>query len=375
MPISLRPALRVVALLILGLLLSTSSVAATMPIRGSASISDPPVPTPTPTIMTTPSPAPQVMSASAVDPAAEPVANTTTRPKPSPRPYSNPAGQPAPTATSTPSASGTPDASPTATTPAGPPRLDDSVLRWLPEIITAAGATGVPPELIAAIMRVESQGNPNIISPAGARGLMQIMPDELSAQGISFDARHDPATNIMAGAVILLQRSGSGWDGAAASYFGSGCDVFGTCTETYVSVVLGWMAYYAPIIANPYSSGFAILGPDWSPPAIEPFVEAAPPTPEPPPTVTPEPTATPTPAVEPTATPTDEPPAPTEAPTTEPTAVPPTEVPPTEIPPTEAPPTEPPTEVPTEEPPPTEAPPADSGQPGDAAPTEDASGG
>jgi hypothetical protein len=249
------------------------------------------------------------------------------------------------------------------------------VLRWLPEIIIAADATGVPPELIAAIMRVESQGNPNIISPAGARGLMQIMPDELSAQGIPFDAWHDPATNIMAGAVILLQRSGSGWDGAAASYFGYGCDVFGTCTETYVSVVLGWMAFYAPIIANPYGSGFGILGPDWSPPAIDPFVEAAPPTPELPPTPTPESTATATPPDEATATPTNAPPAPTDTPTIEPTAIPPTEVPPTEVPPTEEPPTEVPTEVPTEEPPPTEAPPADTSTTSGAVPTDDTSGG
>jgi hypothetical protein len=268
-----------------------------------------------------------------------------------------------PTATPTPQATATTVASPTATAPAGPPRLDDPVLRWLPEVMTAANATGVPPELIAAIMRVESQGNPNIISPAGARGLMQIMPDELSAQGIPFDAWHDPATNIMAGAVILLQRSGSGWDGAAASYFGYGCDVFGTCTETYVSVVLGWMAYYAPVIANPYSSGFGILGPDWIPPAIDPFVEAAPPTPEPPPTATPTPAATSTPPVTPTATSTTETPASTEIPTTPPTEVPPTDVPATEIPPTEIPPTEePPTEIPTEEPPPTEAPPVDNGQ-------------
>ncbi|HET8523681.1 MAG TPA: lytic transglycosylase domain-containing protein, partial [Thermomicrobiales bacterium] len=217
MSILRRPVFRVVALLTVGLLLSTSSVAATVPIRDAGVVSD--ASTPVPTATATSSPVPQAMTAQLLDPTPEPAAGTTARPKPSPRPFSNPAGQPAPTATPTPSAT-PPTPSPTATAPAGPPRLNDDVLRWLPEIIIAADATGVPPELIAAIMRVESQGNPNIISPAGARGLMQIMPDELSAQGIPFDAWHDPATNIMAGAVILLQRSGSGWDGAAASYFG-----------------------------------------------------------------------------------------------------------------------------------------------------------
>jgi hypothetical protein len=283
---------------------------------------------------------PPIVSIASADTASSDAGEALVRPKPTPRSFNNPAARP-------------PTAEPEPTTP----RLDDPVLRWLPEIMASAAANGVPAELIAGIIRVESNGNPNIISPDGARGLMQIMPDQLLAQGIYEDYWHDPATNIMAGGYELLERSWAygSWEGAVSSYFGFGCDVFGTCTEVYVAVVFGWAAYYAPIIANPLGFGFAVLPADWVPPPIAPFVEAAPlPIEEPPPppaptetSETPTPTATPTsdplgsPSAEPTDVPTD---VPTDTPTEEPTAV------PTDVPTEGA--TEVPTDPPTEEPPP-----------------------
>lgn len=242
-------------------------------------------------------------------------------------------------------------ATPSPTPPPPVIRLDDGVLRWLPEILDASEQTDVVPEMIAALMHIESHGNPNIISPAGARGLMQIMPEEMGRLGVPQESWHDPATNILAGARALRDRAvwhGS-WDGAISAYFGFGCDVFGTCTQTYLRVAHRWMAIYAPIIADPLNSGIPLLPADWVPPAINPFVEKAPatPTPEPTPTDTPTATATAT-ATEPAATepvetptatasvetaiPATEPPAPTAVPT-EPPA--PTEIPqpdPTELP-------------------------------------------
>ncbi|HEY7030223.1 MAG TPA: transglycosylase SLT domain-containing protein [Thermomicrobiales bacterium] len=283
------------------------------------------------------------------------------RPKPTPRTFDNPAAK----------AGGREPKAPKEPEIPTIPRLDDPVLRWLPEIMASAKANDVPPELIAGVMRLESDGNPNIISPDGARGLMQIMPDQLLGQGIGEEYWHDPATNIMAGGYELRERSWSygTWEDAVGSYFGFGCDVFGTCTDVYVKVVFGWAAYYAPIIASPLSFGFAVLPVDWVPPPIAPFVEAAPvPVEEAPPPPDP-PDKTPTPTVSATATPTAPPAgagsptpeptgAPTDEPTPEPTAVP-TDVPtdePTEMPtdePTAEPtavPTDEPTEEPTEEP-------------------------
>ncbi len=234
------------------------------------------------------------------------------------------------------------------------PRLDEPVLRWLPEIMAASKDSGTPPEVIAGVMRLESGGDPNIISPSGARGQMQIMPDNLISLGVSEDLWHDPATNIMAGGRFLAQQEVSygSWQQAVGAYFGFGCDVFGTCTETYIQVAFSWAAFYAPAIADPLNSGYALLPADWVAPPIVPFVEAAPPKVETPPATRPTPSVTPTGTAVPTGTPTDggtavPTPVPTQDPGTVPTEVP-TAVPTVEVP-TEAP-TEPPVEVPTEVP-------------------------
>jgi hypothetical protein len=131
-----------------------------------------------------------------------------------------------------------------------PPPPDDPVLIWLPEILAAAEETGVSPSLIASMIHVESQGNPAAVSPHGARGLMQIMPRHLDAQGLPEHLWLDPASNIMAGARLLgwhIERHGTHWDGVA-HYFGIGCDGF-NCTDGYVRNVLAWEAHYAPLIA------------------------------------------------------------------------------------------------------------------------------
>lgn len=146
-----------------------------------------------------------------------------------------------------------PTVAPTAV-PTRPP-VDDPVLYWLPEILAAAAETGVSPSLIAGMIHVESQGEFLATSPHGARGLMQMMPEQLAAQGVPEHRWHDPATNILAGARLLgwhIETYGTTWDGVA-HYFGIGCDGF-SCTDAYVSDVLRWEAYYAELIVAPRSA-------------------------------------------------------------------------------------------------------------------------
>ena len=50
-------------------------------------------------------------------------------------------------------------------------------------------------------MRAESEFNPMVVSPAGAQGLMQLMPDLAAEMGVA-DA-FDPRENIMGGAKYL----------------------------------------------------------------------------------------------------------------------------------------------------------------------------
>ena len=77
----------------------------------------------------------------------------------------------------------------------------------------SARHSNVPPHLIAAITRQESAFNPNVVSNAGAVGLMQIMPEEGSriatAGGLPPVTRaqlFDPRTNIMVGGAEIRQK-------------------------------------------------------------------------------------------------------------------------------------------------------------------------
>jgi hypothetical protein len=189
-----------------------------------------------------------------------------------------------------------------------------NVMRWQALIDTAAKEHNVPSALIAAIMAVESSGNPNAVSPAGAQGLMQIMPSELTRLGVPQDHWLDPAANIDAGARYLAESlsSGASIEDAAARYFGSGCDALGTCTAEYVNHVVvlyvyfdAWFSTGTPpqLTVQPFTS--ANVAPSTTTTASESITTPAV-------TATPSPTNTPA-ATPPSPTTTTQPPVTTEA--------------------------------------------------------------
>lgn len=71
------------------------------------------------------------------------------------------------------------------------------------EITAAAEEFDLPPNLIAAMMKKESNNNPNAVSHKGASGLMQLMPDTAKSLGVT--DINDVGQNIRGGAKYLRQ--------------------------------------------------------------------------------------------------------------------------------------------------------------------------
>jgi hypothetical protein len=67
----------------------------------------------------------------------------------------------------------------------------------------AAARYNLPPSLLLSVARTESNLNPNAVSPAGAQGVMQLMP--ATAAGLGVSDPFDPAQNIDGGAKYLSQ--------------------------------------------------------------------------------------------------------------------------------------------------------------------------
>lgn len=85
----------------------------------------------------------------------------------------------------------------------------EAVREWIPFI---AASEQVPPELVWAVMREESHFNSKALSPVGAMGLMQIMPqtgyeisDSLKLSNFASDDLYKPLINVRFGVHYLSQ--------------------------------------------------------------------------------------------------------------------------------------------------------------------------
>jgi soluble lytic murein transglycosylase-like protein len=73
--------------------------------------------------------------------------------------------------------------------------------RWDEYIHEAADLYKIPVPLIRAVIHTESDYDPNVVSSAGAKGLMQLMPAVISDMGVR-DV-FDPRDNILGGTRLL----------------------------------------------------------------------------------------------------------------------------------------------------------------------------
>ena len=77
--------------------------------------------------------------------------------------------------------------------------------RFRPIITEASRLYGVETAFITAIIKVESDFDPYAISPKGAQGLMQLMPD--TAADMNVTNSYDPRENIFGGTRYLYKLS------------------------------------------------------------------------------------------------------------------------------------------------------------------------
>jgi soluble lytic murein transglycosylase-like protein len=119
-------------------------------------------------------------------------------------------------------------------------------------IQAAATANGVDPSLLKGLIRQESGFDPNAGSPAGARGLTQLMPS--TAAGLGVTNVTDPQQSIDAGAKYLRQQLDAfgGDQSLALAAYNAGAGAvkkYGGVppyaeTQNYVTKVLGYANEY-----------------------------------------------------------------------------------------------------------------------------------
>ena len=81
------------------------------------------------------------------------------------------------------------------------PLFTREIQHWAPQIVAWAAEFGIDPNMAATVMQIESCGDPNAVSSAGAQGLFQVMPFHFSAG----EVMQDPATNARRGMAYLAQ--------------------------------------------------------------------------------------------------------------------------------------------------------------------------
>lgn len=142
----------------------------------------------------------------------------------------------------------------------GSAAVPGGVPAWVPsayraQVRQAATAHGIPPDVLAALLRAESGFNPRAVSPVGAQGIAQFMPGTAAAVGLRDP--FDPGQAIPAAAALLsahLREFGSlplalaaynAGPGAVARY--GGIPPYRE-TEAYVARIMG-LAGAAPGVA------------------------------------------------------------------------------------------------------------------------------
>jgi len=132
----------------------------------------------------------------------------------------------------------------------------DRYARYDAYILEASLLYQVPEALVRAVIRVESDYDPNVVSWAGAQGLMQLMPETATRMEVTdpFDPRQNILggtrylrylANLFQGDLVLTIAGFNAGEGAVLRY--QGVPPYST-TQGYIRRVIGF--YYGYLLAG-----------------------------------------------------------------------------------------------------------------------------
>jgi len=149
------------------------------------------------------------------------------------------------------------------------PIWKETIQQWASLIAEVADMYGFDPDFVAAVVREESNGDPRVISRAGAVGLMGVMP---TSPGLEWrptaDELMNPDTNLSWGVAILaevVRQSGGDLYSALAAYSGGWDQVNSRVPQNYAASVLDYYGRavvarngISPDIASQWTLGIEI---------------------------------------------------------------------------------------------------------------------
>src|ERR1051325_1221036 len=125
------------------------------------------------------------------------------------------------------------------------PIFTKEVQYWGPEIVKWANTAGIDPNLVAVVMQIESCGDPEALSRAGAKGLFQVMPFHFAFA----DNPYDPETNALRGLEYLARsvQAANGDPRLALAGYNGGIGVISRYEWTWSAETRRYIYYGLPI--------------------------------------------------------------------------------------------------------------------------------
>lgn len=128
------------------------------------------------------------------------------------------------------------------------PLFTREVQHWAPAIVAWSNEFGLDPNMAATIMQIESCGDPNAVSIAGAQGLFQVMPFHF----VAGEDMQDPNTNARKGLNYFRERLAQtqGDVGRAFAGYNGGHVAAGTTWDNWAAETQRYFTWSTGIYAD-----------------------------------------------------------------------------------------------------------------------------